>query len=229
MSNQFILRDVSKSYGATPVLTGINLSISQGETVAIMGPSGSGKSTLLHCMSGILQPSSGAILFGGRDIAQLDDAHRSKLRLTQFGFVFQDGQLLPELTAVENIALPMILTGSSKSRARRAALELLEKLGLAQLANRRPAKMSGGQAQRVAVARALVANPAVIFADEPTGALDQPTGHEMMQLLTSLVAASGTTLIMVTHDAKVASWLNRRVEIRDGIIHDDRMMGGELR
>ncbi|MDU0479486.1 ABC transporter ATP-binding protein [Staphylococcus chromogenes] len=229
MENLLQLEDVTKNFGGAPVLTGISLGIQPGETVAIMGPSGSGKSTLLHCMSGILRPTSGAVRFEGRDIAQLNDAQRSRLRLTKFGFVFQDGQLLPELTAAENIALPAMLTGMPRGKARRAAVELLDQLGLGMLADRRLAKMSGGQAQRVAVARALVTQPAVIFADEPTGALDQSTGHEMMQLLTTLVAGRGTTLIMVTHDRKVADWLNRRVEIRDGIIHDDRLVRGVTR
>lgn len=226
---QFTLHDVTKSYGGAPVLSGISLTIAAGEKVAIMGPSGSGKSTLLHCMSGVLRPTSGSVLFDGTDIAQLADAARSRLRLRSFGFVFQDGQLLPELTAAENIALPAMLSGTSRGTARKRALGLLEQLGLSELAHRRPANMSGGQAQRVAVARALVTEPAVIFADEPTGALDQATGHEMMQLLTTLVTGRGTTLIMVTHDAKVANWMDRRIEIRDGIIHDDRVLGGVSR
>lgn len=226
---QFTLQDVTKSYGGAPVLSGISLSVGRGERVAIMGPSGSGKSTLLHCMSGVLRPNTGSVNYEGTDIAALNDAHRSKLRLKEFGFVFQDGQLLPELTAAENIALPAMLTGVSRGTARKKAVGLLEQLGLAELAERRPANMSGGQAQRVAVARALITDPPVIFADEPTGALDQATGHEMMQLLTTLVAARGTTLIMVTHDAKVANWMDRRIEIRDGIIHDDRLIGGIAR
>lgn len=226
---QFTLRDVTKSYGGAPVLSGICLSINAGEKIAIMGPSGSGKSTLLHCMSGVLPPSSGEIWFESKDIAKLNDAHRSRLRMQKFGFVFQDGQLLPELTAEENIALPAMLNGTSRSAARKRARGLLDQLSLGELANRRPAQMSGGQAQRVAVARALVAKPPVVFADEPTGALDQSTGHEMMQLLTTLVSGHGTTLIMVTHDAKVANWMERRIEIRDGIIHDDRIIGGILR
>lgn len=226
---QFRLQEVTKSYGGATVLSGINLSVSSGEKVAIMGPSGSGKSTLLHCMSGVLSPTSGAVLFDGTDIAAQSDAMRSRLRLKSFGFVFQDGQLLPELTAAENIALPAMLTGVSRGTARKRALGLLEQLGLSALAHRRPGNMSGGQAQRIAVARALVTDPAVIFADEPTGALDQATGHEMMQLLTTLVTGRGTTLIMVTHDVKVANWMERRIEIRDGIIHDDRLVGGVAR
>lgn len=226
---QFRLQEVTKSYGGAAVLSGINLTIDAGEKVAIMGPSGSGKSTLLHCMSGVLSPTSGAVLYDGTDIASQNDAARSRLRLKSFGFVFQDGQLLPELTAAENIALPAMLTGVSRGTARKRALDLLEQLGLSALAHRRPGNMSGGQAQRVAVARALVTDPKVIFADEPTGALDQATGHEMMQLLTTLVSGRGTTLIMVTHDVKVANWMERRIEIRDGIIHDDRLVGGVTR
>ncbi|MEJ5928517.1 ABC transporter ATP-binding protein [Corynebacterium sp. H128] len=229
MEHLLALQDLTKTFGGAHVLTGINLGIDAGETVAIMGPSGSGKSTLLHCMSGVLRPSTGAVLFGGRNIAQLSDADRSALRLKKFGFVFQDGQLLPELTAAENVALPALLNGTPRRQAFSQAVELLDQLGLGVLADRRPAKMSGGQAQRVAVARALVTAPDVIFADEPTGALDQTTGHEMMQLLTTMVRQRGTTLILVTHDVKVAGWLERRIEIRDGIIHDDRLIGGLTR
>lgn len=222
MTYPLVLHDVTKNYGGSDVLSGISLTINPGETVAIMGPSGSGKSTLLHCMSGVLTPSQGTITFGDTVLSELNDAPRSRLRLQHFGFVFQDGQLLPELSNLDNVALPAMLTGKSRVQARRSAQELLDKLGLGFIAERHPGQVSGGQAQRVAVARALVTNPAIVFADEPTGALDQSTGHEVMQLLTSLVRRSGSTLVMVTHDAKVADWMARRVEIRDGIIHDDR-------
>lgn len=221
-----VVDDITKSYNSAPVLTGISLRIEAGETVAIMGPSGSGKSTLLHCMSGVLLPDHGSVRIGDTEISSLSDAKRSDLRLNRFGFVFQDGQLLPELTARENAALPVILRGGSRSKALKVADEMLHRLGLGDLTRRRPGQMSGGQAQRVAIARALVANPDVIFADEPTGALDQSTGHEVMQQLTALVQQAGSTLVMVTHDVKVAEWCQRRIEIRDGIIHDDRMLAG---
>lgn len=221
-----IVDDITKSYNSAPVLTGISLRVEAGETVAVMGPSGSGKSTLLHCMSGVLLPDHGSVRLGDTEISKLSDAKRSQLRLNRFGFVFQDGQLLPELTARENAALPAILRGGSRGKALKVADEMLHRMGLVELTRRRPGQMSGGQAQRVAIARALVANPDVIFADEPTGALDQSTGHEVMQQLTALVQQAGSTLVMVTHDVKVANWCQRRIEIRDGIIHDDRMLAG---
>ncbi|MCQ9350246.1 ABC transporter ATP-binding protein [Corynebacterium sp. 5QC2CO] len=220
------IRDITKSYNSAPVLTGISLNIEPGETVAVMGPSGSGKSTLLHCMSGVLLPDDGDVIFGETKINSLSDADRSALRLHDFGFVFQDGQLLPELTARENVALPMILQGKKRSKSLSLADDVLSRLGLEDLTRRRPGQMSGGQAQRVAIARAMAGEPGVIFADEPTGALDQSTGHEVMQQLTALVEQTGTTLVMVTHDVKVADWCRRRVEIRDGLIHDDRMLAG---
>lgn len=220
------IRDITKSYNSAPVLTGISLNIEPGETVAVMGPSGSGKSTLLHCMSGVLLPDNGEVLFGDTRVDKLSDADRSALRLHDFGFVFQDGQLLPELTARENVALPMILQGKNRSKSLSLADDVLSRLGLEDLTRRRPGQMSGGQAQRVAIARAMAGEPGVIFADEPTGALDQSTGHEVMQQMVALVEQTGTTLVMVTHDVKVASWCRRRVEIRDGLIHDDRMLAG---
>lgn len=220
------IRDITKSYNSAPVLTGISLTIEPGETVAVMGPSGSGKSTLLHCMSGVLLPDDGDVIFGDTKVNSLSDADRSALRLHDFGFVFQDGQLLPELTARENVALPMILQGKKRSKSLALADDVLGRLGLKDLTRRRPGQMSGGQAQRVAIARAMAGEPGVIFADEPTGALDQSTGHEVMQQLTALVEQTGTTLVMVTHDVKVADWCRRRVEIRDGLIHDDRLLAG---
>ena len=228
-AERLVLSDITKSYNATPVLAGISLTIEPGETVAVMGPSGSGKSTLLHCMSGVLQPDHGSVELGGTRIDKLSDAKRSRLRLEKFGFVFQDGQLLPELTARENVALPAILRGQSRSAALRYADDILGRLGLGDLVLRRPGQMSGGQAQRVAIGRAKASRPSVIFADEPTGALDQSTGHEVMQQMTAMVQSAGITLVMVTHDAKVAGWCERLVEIRDGIIHDDRLISGAVR
>ncbi len=220
------LNDVTKDFGGAPVLSGITLDINAGETVAIMGPSGSGKSTLLHCMSGVLTPTSGQVLFKDAVLSDASDAARSRTRLADVGFVFQDDQLLPELSALDNVALPAMLNGTSRSKARAKAQELLNQLGLGSMVDRRPGQVSGGQAQRIAIARALVTSPAVIFADEPTGALDQATGHEVMQLLTAVVQRTGAALVMVTHDSRVADWMERRIEIRDGIIHDDRLVGG---
>ena len=225
MAQILSLTDITKDFGGGPVLAGISLDIEPGELVAVLGPSGSGKSTLLHCMSGVLTPTHGSVRYGDEELSALSDAPRSRTRLRNFGFVFQDGQLLPELSNVDNVALPAMLNGMRRGAARRRAMELLDQLGLGGLADRRPAQVSGGQAQRVTIARALVANPGVVFADEPTGALDQSTGHEVMQMLTTIVRQAGASLVMVTHDPKVADWMQRRVEIRDGIIHDDRRLG----
>ncbi|ECQ5354098.1 MULTISPECIES: ABC transporter ATP-binding protein [Corynebacterium] len=225
MAQILSLTDITKDFGGGPVLAGISLDIEPGELVAVMGPSGSGKSTLLHCMSGVLTPTHGSVRYGDEELSALSDTPRSRTRLRNFGFVFQDGQLLPELSNVDNVALPAMLNGMGRGAARRRAMELLDQLGLGGLADRRPAQVSGGQAQRVTIARALVANPGVVFADEPTGALDQSTGHEVMQMLTTIVRQAGASLVMVTHDPKVADWMQRRVEIRDGIIHDDRRLG----
>ena len=158
----------------------------------------------------------------------MSDAQRSHLRLSQFGFVFQDGQLIPELPARENVALPLLLTGTRRRTALAKADEVLAKIGIPDLADRRPSDMSGGQAQRVAIARALAANPRVVFADEPSGALDQATGHEVMQLLTATAAQAGASLVMVTHDPAVARWCSRLVEIRDGLVHADRRLDVEV-
>lgn len=216
--------DITKSYGDVHALAGITLNIAAGETVAIMGPSGSGKSTLLHCLSGVLTPDDGDVVFDGTTLSSLSDKQRSHLRLSSFGFVFQDNQLIPELSARENVALPLMLTGTSRGKALKAADEMLRRIGIGALSTRRPGDMSGGQAQRVAIARALVGNPKVVFADEPSGALDQATGHEVMQLLTAIVAAAGASLVLVTHDASVARWCSRLVEIRDGLVHSDRVL-----
>lgn len=218
------LTDITKDFGSGPVLAGISLTVAPGELVSVMGPSGSGKSTLLHCMSGVLKPTHGKVHLGDKDITAMSDAQRSQLRLNHFGFVFQDGQLLPELTNRDNVALPAMLSGVKRAEALERATRLLEQLGVGHLSDRRPGDVSGGQAQRVAIARALVTKPDILFADEPTGALDQATGHEVMQLLTAIVRSAGASLVMVTHDVKVADWTNRRIEIRDGIIHDDRIL-----
>ena len=200
----------------------MSLDIGAGQSVAVMGPSASGKSTLLHCLAGILRPDAGDVWLGSQHISAMSDAARSRLRRERLGFVFQDGQLLPELPARENVALPLLLAGVPRARALHEADLWLHRLGLGGAEKRRPGEMSGGQAQRVAVARAMVHRPAVVFADEPTGALDQATGHEVMQILTTTTAMTGTTLVVVTHDTKVAAWCSRLVEIRDAMIHADR-------
>ncbi|MDF2420548.1 ABC transporter ATP-binding protein [Trueperella pyogenes] len=217
-------QNLIKTYGSVHALAGVDVTIDAGELVAIMGPSGSGKSTLLHVLSGILVPDDGEVRLGTTSITSLGDAARSRLRRERFGFVFQDGQLVPELTARENVALPLFAAGFKRGDGLRRAAEWLHRLGVSEQAKKRPGEMSGGQAQRVAIARAMVSDPAVIFADEPTGALDQATGHEVMQLLSTTARMNGTTLVVVTHDLKVASWCDRLVEIRDGLIHTDRPM-----
>ena len=215
------LRDITKSFPQQRVLEGISLTVGDGESVAIMGPSGSGKSTLLHCMSGVLVPDQGEVLFDDRDVAAMSDAERSRLRLEHFGFIFQDGQLLPELTATENVALPQIMRGVSRSQAHNDAVDMLTRLGLGAYVDRYPGQLSGGQGQRVAIARALAGPPSVVFADEPTAALDQATGHEVMQQIVAVCQKFGVTLVVVTHDPKIADWCRRRVEIRDGLIHSE--------
>lgn len=215
------LRDITKSFPQQRVLEGISLSVSNGESVAIMGPSGSGKSTLLHCMSGVLVPDQGEVLFDGHDVAAMSDAERSRLRLEHFGFIFQDGQLLPELTATENVALPQIMRGVPRSQAHDEAIDMLTRLGLGAYVDRYPGQLSGGQGQRVAIARALAGPPSVVFADEPTAALDQATGHEVMQQIVAVCQKFGVALVVVTHDPKIADWCSRRVEIRDGLIHSE--------
>ncbi len=208
--------DVEFSFGETPALRGASVAVRPGEIVAIMGPSGSGKSTLLHCLAGILVPQAGEIRFGGRRIDTLGEDVRSALRRDRFGFVFQFGQLVPELTAEENVALPLLLAGVRRDSALRKARGWFGRLGLDGLERRRSGELSGGQAQRVALARGLVAEPEVLFADEPTGALDSLTGEQVMDLLVESARAQGTTVVLVTHEARVAAYADREVMVRDG-------------
>lgn len=213
---------LTKTYGdgptATHALAGVDLRIARGESVAIMGPSGSGKTTLLHLLAGILTPTAGTVMWRGRSLADMSDADRTTLRRSEFGFVFQSGQLLPELPADENAALPLMLGGVARSEATARARQWLAHLGLRGMESRRPGELSGGQAQRVAIARALVGNPGVIFADEPTGALDQTTGWDVMNALTTACRAQGASLVLVTHDVDVAHWCSRTIQMRDGLV-----------
>ena len=209
-------RELSLSFGSTPALRGASLTVRQGEIVAVMGPSGSGKSTLLHCLAGILVPDEGEVWYGGQRLDALSDDRRSALRRDKFGFVFQSGQLVPELTAEENVALPLLLSGARRGPATTAARKWFGTLGLDGLEGRRSGELSGGQAQRVALARGLVANPEVLFADEPTGSLDSMSGELVMELLTAAVREQGTTVVLVTHDARVAAYADREVIVRDG-------------
>jgi putative ABC transport system ATP-binding protein len=209
-------RGVELSFGTTPALRGANLAVAAGEILAVMGPSGSGKSTLLHCLAGILVPQSGEIHFEGRRIDALGENERSALRRDQFGFVFQFGQLVPELTAEENVALPLLLAGTRREPALRSARTWFERVGLEGLERRRSGELSGGEAQRVALARGLVNRPRVLFADEPTGSLDSLTGEHVMDLLVGVARAEGTTVVLVTHEARVAAYADREVVVRDG-------------
>jgi putative ABC transport system ATP-binding protein len=209
-------RDVQLSFGPTPALRGACLTVAAGEILAVMGPSGSGKSTLLHCLAGILRPDRGEILFAGQRVDTMSEQARSSLRRDHFGFVFQFGQLVPELTAEENVALPLLLGGAPRSRALDEAGAWFEPLGLDGLERRRSGELSGGQAQRVALARGLVSRPEVLFADEPTGSLDSLTGEQVMELLVSATRQHGTTVVLVTHEARVAAYADREVVVRDG-------------
>jgi putative ABC transport system ATP-binding protein len=211
-------RDVVKSFGQTPALRGATIAVRQGEIVAVMGPSGSGKSTLLHCLAGILVPDAGEVWFGGQRMDTLGENRRSELRRDRFGFVFQSGQLVPELTAEENVALPLLLGGTRRSRALAEARPWFGRLGLDGLERRRSGELSGGQAQRVALARGLAGGPEVLFADEPTGSLDSVSGELVMSLLTAGAREQGTTVILVTHDARVAAYADREVIVRDGTV-----------
>jgi putative ABC transport system ATP-binding protein len=215
-----IAQDLRKAYGPTTALDGADFSIHPGEVVAVMGPSGSGKSTLLHCLAGIVMPDSGSITYGGREVTAMSDAERSALRRSEFGFVFQFGQLVPELTCVENVALPLRLSGSSRKEAERTALAWMERLEVDDLRGKRPGEVSGGQGQRVAVARALVTNPRVVFADEPTGALDSFNGERVMDLLTDAARSANAAVVLVTHEARVAAYSDREVVVRDGRSRD---------
>ncbi|MFI6930284.1 ABC transporter ATP-binding protein [Streptomyces sp. NPDC050287] len=212
--------DLRKAYGPTLALDGAEFSIHPGEVVAVMGPSGSGKSTLLHCLAGIVTPDSGSITYNGHEMATMSDSERSALRRTEFGFVFQFGQLVPELTCVENVALPLRLNGTPRKEAERTALSWMERLEVDDLRKKRPGEVSGGQGQRVAVARSLVTSPRVLFADEPTGALDSLNGERVMELLTEAARSTNAAVVLVTHEARVAAYSDREIVVRDGKSRD---------
>jgi putative ABC transport system ATP-binding protein len=213
-------KDVTRRYGAgdtaVEALRGVDLAISQGELVAVMGPSGSGKSTLMHILAGLDKPRSGTVTIAGQDVTKLDDTALTKLRREHIGFVFQFFNLLPMLTAEENITLPLEIAGEKPDRA--WLDQLLGQLGIADRRKHRPAELSGGQQQRVAIARALVTKPTVMFADEPTGNLDSATSEEILKLLRASVDAYGQTTVMVTHDARAAAIADRLLFLADGLI-----------
>lgn len=207
-----------KRYGDTVALDDVDVQLRAGQSLALTGPSGSGKSTLLYCMAGILLPDSGSVDLDGTEVTQLREAQRTELRRSRFGFVFQFSGLLPELTAEENVALPLMLGGWSRRRAVELSRSWFAPLELDGLEQRRPGQLSGGQAQRVAIARALVTKPAVVFADEPTGALDSRTSERVMHHLVGATAHHDTALVVVTHDDAVADACQQRMELRDGRI-----------
>lgn len=216
-------KNVKKCFGKkTQALRGASIKVEEGEIVAIMGPSGSGKSTLLHCLAGILRADSGSVKFDGDDISRWSDKKRSKLRREEFGFVFQFSQLVPELSALDNVALPLLINGVRKKEAYREARAWLKRVGVEDAAEQIPGELSGGQAQRVAVARAMVICPRVLFADEPTGSLDSFNSEKIMELFIKTARENGTTVIMVTHEPTIAAYADREVVVRDGIV-----IGGE--
>ncbi len=209
-------RGLVKRFGQTEALRGIDLDVQRGEVLAIMGPSGSGKSTLLHCLAGVLVPDEGTVSIGDTEISRMSEAERSALRLNTLGFVFQFGQLLPELNALDNVTIPLLLGGTKRRDAIAMATETLHRLGMADLLAKLPSELSGGQAQRVAVARAMVTRPQVLFADEPTGSLDSLAAENVLNALLDLVRETGTTVVIITHDPRTAAYADREVIVRDG-------------
>jgi putative ABC transport system ATP-binding protein len=218
-----------RGYGATPALRGVDITVGEGEIVAVTGPSGCGKSTLLHCLAGILRVDAGTVVYREQDLGLWSEAARSRLRRTEFGVLFQFGQLVPELTAVENVALPLLLAGTGRREAREAALGWLDRLDVADLAEQRPGAMSGGQQQRCATARALITQPRVLFADEPTGALDVLTGEQVLGEIVRVAREQGTAVVLVTHEATVAAYADREVVLRDGVLDPSGLGLGVIR
>lgn len=199
-----------------PVLKGLSFEVKQGEIVAIIGKSGSGKSTLLHTIAGFMSPESGSITVNGNETVHLSEAERAKFRLNNFGFIFQNFQLMPGLTAFENIELPLKLKGVSKKKRREKVKQLMKQVGLNEVADHYPNELSGGQQQRVSIARALITNPPILFADEPTGSLDSETEQDILLLIQDLNVKLGITFVIITHDDEVASIAHRKFKMHDG-------------
>jgi putative ABC transport system ATP-binding protein len=210
-------KELRFSYGPDEILHGVEVAVAAGEAVALTGPSGSGKSTLLYCLAGILTATSGEVFFQGSGLSNLDQDGRTRLRREHFGFVFQFAEMVPELTLRENVELPLRLNGRPRKDAGQRAREVLDRLGIAQVADHLPSQVSGGQAQRAAVARAVVHRPAVVFADEPTGSLDSGSGAAVLEELRALTREDGSSLVLVTHDPSVAATMDRAVRLSDGI------------
>ena len=229
MSDPIIqLSDLVKTYETGEVqvqaLRGVTLDVQPGEMVAVMGPSGCGKTTLLNTASGLDDPTAGSVVIEGTDLASLDDNTKTSYRARRMGFIFQFYNLLPVLSAVENVELPLLVSGTPPGEARDRALDLLERVGLSEWSTHRPGQLSGGQRQRVTIARALVNNPAIVWADEPTGDLDSVTANQIMDLLVQLNREQGQTFVLVTHSREIADRCHRIVHMRDGEIEREELL-----
>jgi len=224
MNDDFIIQAIGihKTYHtgvvAVPALSGIDLSVKRGEMIAVMGPSGCGKTTLLNCLSGLDDVSAGNVRIEGKEIARMDDNQRSDFRAMRMGFVFQNYNLMPVLTAIENVELPLLLTGASRADARKRAHESLKVMGLEGRESHRPAELSGGEQQRVAIARSIVNSPAILWADEPTGNLDTQTALKVIELLLQVNSRTGQTVVMVTHDPNVGKRSHRILRMDSGVM-----------
>ena len=225
MSSIIHLQDLKKNYylgrQVIEVLKGITLDVMKNEYVALMGPSGSGKSTLMNIIGCLDTPTSGSYILNGKDVSDMSDNDLAEVRNKEIGFVFQQFNLLPRLTAAENVALPLVYSGMPKKQRMQKALDVLEKVNLADRSHHKPNEMSGGQNQRVAIARAMVNDPSIILADEPTGNLDSKTSHEIMELF-EIIHTSGNTVILVTHEEDIAHFARRIIRLRDGMIESDK-------
>jgi len=212
------VRGLSVSYGSDVAVAGLDLDVADRELLAVVGSSGSGKSTLLHAIAGLVAPTAGSVVAAGANVFEMSEARRSAWRLANIGLVFQFGELVPELSLADNVALPMMLRGQRRRDVRPDVMSLLERLEIVDQADQRPGQVSGGQLQRAAIARALVHRPAIVLADEPTGALDTSTGLLAMESLTALAREQQTCVVVVTHDSRIASLCDREVVIRDGVL-----------